>query len=304
MIPPDSKSSAAGRCRCGREGSLYHLTELGGPLCARCFPGSIQRRVERDIRAYRMIPKGARAAVAVSGGKDSGALLHILSELRKRLNFGLVAVHVDMELGEYSELSRAVCADLARRLGVELFLSSPSAHGVRVEPTSRWPVCAICGGIRRAILPLVTRRAGAAVLCTGHTLDDQLVYALKDLLSGRAHPPRPVLPPTAGFPQKSKPLFYLPERALGIYCELLGLPTVGIACPRFDPSTHRFKEVFGLLESLAPQSKQQLLHSLGRFLKRPPGPDREEHPCPVCGIPTYFSQCPLCRLREFQERTG
>jgi tRNA(Ile)-lysidine synthase TilS/MesJ len=161
-------------------------------------------------------------------------------------------------------------------------------------------MCAVCGAIRRAILPRVAQRAGAEVLCTGHTLDDQLVYALKDLLSGRAHPPRPVLPATAGFPQKSKPLFFLPERATAIYCGLAGLPTVAGACPRFDPSTHRFKAVFELLERLAPLGKKQLLTSLSRFITRPKGPDREEHPCPVCGLPTSFSPCPLCRLRASQ----
>jgi tRNA(Ile)-lysidine synthase TilS/MesJ len=50
------------------------------------------------VRRYRMIPKGAKAAVALSGGKDSGGLLHILGALRGRLNYTLTAVHVDMEL--------------------------------------------------------------------------------------------------------------------------------------------------------------------------------------------------------------
>ena len=289
-----------GRCRCGREGRLFHFTELGGPLCERCFPRSIQRRVEQGVRRYRMIPKGVTAAVAVSGGKDSGGLLHILGEVRRRLNFGLVAVHVDMELGEYSHASRRVCEEVAAGAGVALHTAAPSEWGVRAEPTRRWPICAVCGGVRRAILPILARRAGADVLCTGHTLDDQLVYALKDLLSGRAHPPRPVLPATPGFPQKAKPLFYLPEEAMRVYCELQRIPTVPIGCPRFVPATHRFKQVFEHLESLAPMGKQQLLHSLSRFIVRPEGPGREEHPCPRCGIPTTFDPCPLCRLREAQ----
>jgi len=289
-----------GKCRCGREGRLFHFTELGGPLCEWCFPRSVQRRVEQFVRRYRMIPKGATAAVALSGGKDSGGLLHILGELRPRLNFGLVAVHVDMELGEYSQVSKRVCEEVAASVGVALHIAAPSEWGVRVEATGRWPICAVCGGVRRAILPVLARHAGADVLCTGHTLDDQLVYALKDLLSGHAHPPRPVLPATPGFPQKAKPLFYLPEEAMRVYCELQRVPTVPVACPRFNPATHRFKEVFEQLEKLAPMGKQQLLHSLSRFIVRPKGPGRHEHPCPRCGIPTNFSPCPLCRLREAQ----
>jgi tRNA(Ile)-lysidine synthase TilS/MesJ len=243
--------------------------------------------------------------VAVSGGKDSGSLAHILRELSKgRLNFRVVALHIDMELGEYSERSRAVCEELCERIGLDLVTVGIGEWGVKVQPTGRYPSCAVCGGIRRPILILMARRLGADVLATGHTLDDQLNYALKDLLSGKSNPPRPVTPKGPVFPQKVKPLFHLPDRALAIYARLMELPLVEGACPRFVPEAHRFKDVFEVLESLAPLSKKQLMSALSRNLKRPPPDTREWHLCEECREPTYFHPCPLCRLRGWQTGEG
>lgn len=301
MYFPDRQIELEGKCRCGRTGKLYHLTEVGGPLCGACFPESMQRRVARDIRTYRMIPKGWTVAVAVSGGKDSGSLLHILKQLsRGRLNFSVVALHVDMGLGEFSQRCQEACQRLAEWAGVELTMAKVSDWGVRVERVGRFPTCAVCAGIRRPIMALMARRMKAEVLATGHTLDDQLVYALKDLLSGKSNPPRPVTPRGPVFPQKVKPLFHLPDRALQIYAELVGVPFTRAVCPLFIPDTHRFKELFEVLESLAPMAKKQLLSALSRNLQKPPAPARQEHPCPECGEPTYYNPCPLCRLRVWQ----
>jgi tRNA(Ile)-lysidine synthase TilS/MesJ len=187
---------------------------------------------------------------------------------------------------------------------VELTTASIGEWGLRVQQTRRFPTCAVCGGIRRPVMALVARRMGADVLATGHTLDDQLVYALKNLLSGKSHPPRPVAPRGPIFPQRSKPLFHLPDRALAIYARLAGVPVVEGACPLFIPDTHRFKDLFEALESLAPLGKRQFIRSLSRNLKRSPLPEREERACPICGDPTYYDPCPLCRLREWQANDG
>jgi tRNA(Ile)-lysidine synthase TilS/MesJ len=254
---------------------------------------------------YLMIPKGWKVAVALSGGKDSGSLLHILQTLsRGRMNFRVAALHINMRLGEYSERSQGVCEEQAESLGVGLTTASIDEWGLKVQRTRRFPTCAVCGGIRRPVMALVARRMEADVLVTGHTLDDQLVYALKNLLSGKSHPPRPVTPRGPVFPQKAKPLFHLPDRALEVYARLVGIPVVEGACPLFIPDTHRFKDLFEVLESMAPLAKKQLIRSLSRNLKRSPLPDRQERPCPGCGDPTYYDLCPLCRLRGWQREDG
>ncbi|MCR4337881.1 MAG: tRNA 2-thiocytidine(32) synthetase TtcA [Candidatus Omnitrophica bacterium] len=64
---------------------------------------SVSRKVGRAIGDFDLIREGDRIAVAVSGGKDSISLLHLLKH-RRRLSpvkFDFVAVHVDFEFSDF-----------------------------------------------------------------------------------------------------------------------------------------------------------------------------------------------------------
>lgn len=286
--------------RCGAAENLVRISEFGKAVCEECFPEFLRRRIEATVRRYRMIPKRAHAVVAVSGGKDSGALLLALAQTRSRLNFTLTAIHLDMGLGEYSEASLAAAQAQAARACAQLVVERVADHGVRVAPVRDWPLCSVCGALRRALLPKVAVRLRADVLCTGHTLDDQLQYILKNTLSGRPASPRAVQAPRLGFPRKSKPLIEIPDIATATYARLTALPVVEQSCPAFDPTSHRLKGVFELMERLAPMSKLQYWRAMRKVLE-PDEEQGEERPCNVCGETTWFETCPLCRLRAEQQ---
>ncbi len=290
----------ARRCGvCGTDRDVVPVTEWNRGLCRKCLPRALESHVYAQTRRRQMIGTRERIGVAVSGGKDSGVLLAVLANLRKRRPFTLVAIHIDMGIGEYSEASRQAVESLCRRYAVRLVVEEARAHGVEVKATGPWPVCAICGGIRRALFPRIARRENLDALATGHTMDDMLQVMLKQIMSGRDFCPKPVLPTTPYDPRKIKPLYFTPEKVTAAYAEAMGIEHVEDSCPHFPPETHRFKEVFEHLESLAPMAKMQVLNNLGRLMKPPPVSDRP-YQCEDCGEPSRRPLCPLCLIRRLQ----
>ncbi len=251
-------------CRCGTPDDLIRISEFGKALCPDCYPEFVRSRIERTVRRFRMIPKGRHVAVAVSGGSDSAMLLHALARTRSRLSFRMTAIHIDMGLGDYSN----ACIDIVRRqcaaARVSLEIDFVRNYDITIEAISTWPVCAVCGGVRRALMPRLARRVGADVFATGHTLDDQLQFMLKNILSGRAVSPPPVLPATSFGPAKAKPLIQIPDAAGETYARIVDLPIIGEECPHFLPDTHRFKDIFDLLEKQAPMGKGQFWQAATR----------------------------------------
>lgn len=284
-------------CRCGATADLFRFTEFGKAVCPACYPAFFRRRVCATMRKFEMLRKGDLIAVALSGGKDSAAVLHTLWQERWRLNIRVIAMHIDMGLGEYSDHSLAVVEELTGQLGVPLIVECVADYGVQIQPAGNFEMCSVCGAVRRALMDRVGLREQADAVATGHTLDDWLQQILKRLLTGRLDAPKPVLPGDEFHPRKIKPLSLTPDRASAAYIQCLGLPTVTQPCPQFDPHSHRLKQVTELLEQLAPSGKTQLINTLRKAMKEP-APGGPDHPCTDCRQPTGTDLCPICRLKR------
>jgi|LSQX01.3.fsa_nt_gb tRNA(Ile)-lysidine synthase TilS/MesJ len=284
---------------CHRDDQLIAISEFGKAVCRRCFPGFIQRRLERLMRRRQMCQHGDSVAVALSGGKDSATLAHTLHSLRHRLRISVVGLHVNMGLGSVSEASQNAVAQLCELLQIKLHISRVADFDISVEPVAQFHQCGVCGAVRRALLNRLCAQLGVHVLATGHTLEDVLQFMLKGILSGRLDAPRPMLLPATHRPRKVKPLYFTPETATEVYAQTLDLPRSDVECSYFDPESHRFKQVFGLLEQLAPMSKIQFAHTMLKAMP-PAVPENLERLCDECGEPTNATYCPICRLRHAQ----
>jgi tRNA(Ile)-lysidine synthase len=145
---------------------------------------SLVERVARTIRRYDLLPARTRTAVAVSGGSDSVALLHVLLELGRTLEFhvaGIVHVNHQLRPGD-AERDEAFCGALAARLGLPLMVERADVRAV----ASRDRISIENAGrlVRLDAFTRAARHLDASVVATGHTQQDQAETVLMKLLRG------------------------------------------------------------------------------------------------------------------------
>lgn len=134
-------------------------------------------------RREGLFTSGGRLLVAVSGGPDSVALLHLLVRLAPELGLELGVAHFDHGLrGEESRADAEFVADLARRLRL------PYHQGCgQVRDAARRDQVSLQMAARKLRLQFLqdTRRGhGYARLALGHTADDQVELFWLRLLRG------------------------------------------------------------------------------------------------------------------------
>lgn len=139
-------------------------------------------RVRRAITAHQLLRPRTRIVVAVSGGADSVALLHLLTHLRAAWDLTLYVAHLDHGLRAAS----ADDAEFVQALGARWNIPTT------VEAKDVGAVCARAGwsleeGARRvryAFLLEVATRCEADTIATAHTADDQAETVLMRLIRG------------------------------------------------------------------------------------------------------------------------
>jgi tRNA(Ile)-lysidine synthase len=140
--------------------------------------------VRRTVWKYRLLPAGSRVAVALSGGADSVALLHVLLDLAKEESFHVIGVlHLNHVLrGAESDADELFCRQVASSLGL------PARIG-RVDVAARARAARVsveqAGHIaRHEFFDCAAAELGATRVAVAHTKDDQAETFLLRLLRG------------------------------------------------------------------------------------------------------------------------
>ncbi|WP_158541006.1 tRNA lysidine(34) synthetase TilS [Sporosarcina sp. BI001-red] len=189
------------------------------------------KKVPAFIRQERLLRKGDRVLVACSGGVDSVALLHYLSEQRNRLEIEIGAIHVDHCLrGEESATDGKVVQKLCERLFVPFYgttLRVPElleAHGGNLQE--------VCRTGRYSLFEETMQSEKFTVLAVAHHAEDQLETILMQLAKGQRSQGMPVSR-RFGEGQLVRPFLSLIKTDLYEYAELHKLPF------REDPSNKK-----------------------------------------------------------------
>jgi tRNA 2-thiocytidine biosynthesis protein TtcA len=187
-------------------------------------------RVKRTIYDYKMIVQGDRVAVGISGGKDSAALLYILSFFNKHspVNFKLEPIYVHMGW----DVDLKPLLQLADALDLELHVEQTAIAKVVFERRKEKNPCALCANLRRGALHQAALRLSCNKVALGHHLDDAVQTFLLNLIyTGHMSTFKPVTYLDRTDLHLIRPLIQLPETVLSSLARRENLPLLKNPCP-------------------------------------------------------------------------
>ncbi|MGM9524277.1 MAG: tRNA 2-thiocytidine biosynthesis TtcA family protein [Faecousia sp.] len=221
--------------------------------------------VRRCAEDYRMIAPNDKIAVGVSGGKDSLALLVLLSAMRAYYPqpYSLTAITVDMGLGmDFSPI-----AELCERLEVPFTQVKTQIGPIIFDYRKEKNPCSMCAKMRRGALNNALLEQGFTKVALGHHRDDAVETFLMSLLfEGRLSCFQPVTYLDRTGVTQIRPMLYLTEGMVRRFAEEQQLPVIENRCPA-DKNTKRqeIKELIVTLSKTYPDLKNRVFGAMQRL---------------------------------------
>lgn len=213
----------------------------------------MRERVAAFIKQHHLLEPNGTVLVAVSGGADSVALLHLLHTL----GYPVSALHCNFHLrGEESDADQQFVERLCQQFGVSLGVTHfhtadyAKSHGISIEMAAR--------ELRYQWFREQMEAQKAQAIAVGHHMDDQTETLLLNLLRGTG------LRGLAGMhPQHNsvvRPLLCVSRKDIEEYLRLHHLAYVTDSTNlQHDVLRNRIRlEVMPLLEQLQPAARQTL----------------------------------------------
>jgi len=301
---------------CKRRDAFFFRPYSGEKLCKKCFAISIENKVRATIAKYSMLEHDDRLAIAVSGGKDSLSLLHILARIERKFpKASLVAVSIDEGIKGYRDKALEIAAENCKKLSVEHHIVSfKELYGctqdeivrrLKKEGKTELTPCAYCGVLRRKALNIVAREVKADKVATAHTLDDETQTILLNILHGDPLRIAREKPVTADvhpkLVQRIKPFCRIPERETTLYAYIKELRFQDMPCPYTSEAMRNDIRLFlNRMEHKHSGTKFTMFKSIEKIRPAIAKIVRKEelNECNKCGEPTTERICKACQMLQ------
>jgi tRNA 2-thiocytidine biosynthesis protein TtcA len=223
----------------------------------------LKRLTGKAIHNHQMIKDGDHVLIAVSGGKDSMALLWLLRERIKRIpiEYRITAAHVDPGFGAASAgQMKSFLSDHGFDYRVLESDIGPKAHG----PENRENPCFLCSRLRRKLLFELAAELGCNRIAFGHHKDDLIeTFFLNVFFGASISTMMPVQELFQGKLTVIRPLYLVDEDLLTRYAQSLDWPQINLGCPTAGSSKR--EEIKNMLKRFYRSNKKikgNIFHAL------------------------------------------
>lgn len=295
---------------CGRH-SIIHQRYSGVYRCDRCLKSSIEKKFRKTVNDYEMISPGDRVLIAVSGGKDSMTLMHLLTDFTDHRSIDVATLTIDEGICGYRDESLKLVNKASKKLGIgNIIIRFKDAFGKSLDRMSnsiteedKPSTCTYCGVLRRSLLNQAAFELGADKLAVGHNLDDGVQTIMLNYIRGdlsRLSRLDPNIKDREGFVPRIKPLREIPEKEVTIYSLIHDFEAQIAECPYMSGLRTDIGEFLNNLESKHPTTKFKILRMFERLKQYLPDTSEEFKlkKCDNCGEPTPESPCRTCELLD------
>jgi len=282
-------------------------------LCKKHFVEYYERKLRTSCEKQKIILPEEHVLVAVSGGKDSIALLYALKKVCK--DNKLTALFINLGIPEYSSESERIVKKLCQEINVPLVvynLKNEIGKTLVEVAKKRRKICSACGTVKRYVMNKIANDINADIIATGHTLYDTAAFAFRNFMLGAINEMKKLVPRTTTTKElkligKAKPLYEFSEYENLLYCIANNLDFIDYDCPfSEDTPIIEWKRFLFQFDKKHPGSvlkfvryypkNVNLLFDKSNIEKKVTQNKMKIHFCSKCGMPTTQDVCSFCKL--------
>ena len=289
--------------RCENQ-AAYTRKYSGEKLCSQCFSKSIVKKTAKTISKYNMIKHDELVAVAVSGGKDSLALLKVIHEMSLNHSFRIKVITIDEGIPGYRNEALEIVKKVCNESNIDYKIYSYKDlfeltldEALELRESEKTSSCSICGTLRRRAMDHAAKDIGADVIATGHNLDDTLQTFVINMLSGDTTKVGWMNPDNSTNElRKIKPFCEIYESEIVFYAFTNNMPFQSEPCPHMNEGIRtEIREFLNSLESQRSGIKNNLYQSIVKVSKvMKNSSTKEKTNCKKCGNECTGDICSVC----------
>lgn len=291
--------------RCGNI-AVFSRKYSGESLCSFCFSDSIVQKTAKTISKYNMIQNEDIVGVAVSGGKDSLSLLHVLKKMSESHDFKLIAITVDEGISGYRDEALEIVKNFCNNLNVayksyaykDLF-DLTLEESLELRENEKITSCSICGILRRRAIDFGAKDLSVDVIATGHNLDDVLQTFIINVLSGDTNKIGWMEPDTSiNKMRKIKPFCEIYENEIVFYAFTNEILFQSEQCPHMNEGIRtEIREFLNSLENHHSGIKNSMYGSVMKLSQIVKDVNyKQRRICQKCGSQCTSKICSVCTM--------